>query len=500
MVKAGLKLQLSFKSQSFFPTVAISTLVVVYIAWSAFSIFALALGLISLGLVFLFSLKGTKLLQQFRALRLPLGALACGLLLGAFAQLRIEGERQVPFSGLPLPQVGSFKAVLVKDSVRSKDNLQVYSCRLFQVSQQSGGHTATASGSLTVWVPDGPALFTGAIIEAKGRLKEEAKNSPSRFVAYLKLNQLSYGNYIDEVLKARAMILSSLSAQFQKLGQPQAGLLEALFLGIKDHLDFNLRTSFTRTGSLHLLALSGLHVGILCALILFLLKPLKHRLIKIGLVNLGLLFYLYLVGPEPALLRACLMFLLTSLALALDRELKPLNILALTTVIVILFDPASCHSLSFKFSYLALTGILTLGAKLNQALTPYLPRSLRGLMAASIAAQVFTSPLVVAEFGTIYPVGLVASLLLIPLTTIFIWSGLLLFVISLIPFTVLLNLAKSILNVEYQLLAGISDFLAQAPGFTLEWRPWYWPLALLLLTLCALGLPLQKGYELQLQD
>jgi len=500
MVKAGPKLKLSFKSTSFLPTVAIGALAVVYVSADAFSISALAVSLISLGLTLLFSLKNIKLPQTLRVLRLPLVSLACGLILGASAQLRIEAWKKLPFSGLPLAQVGSFKAVLVKDSVSAQDNLQVYSCHLLQVSQQSAGHTATASGSLTLWVIDGPTLFTGAIVDVKGRLKEDVKHGESRFVASIKRNQLSYGPYISELLKTRAIALTTLSAQLQRLGQPQAGLLEALFLGIKDHLAFNLQSSFKRTGSLHLLALSGLHVGILSALVFFLLKPLKHRFLKIGLVNLGLLFYLYLIGPEPALLRACLMFFLTSLALALDRELEPLNLLALTAVLVLILDPASSHSLSFKLSYLALTGILTLGTRLNQALTPYLPRFARGLLAASTSAQVFTSPLVLAEFGTIYPGGLVASLLLIPLTTIFLWSGLILFVLSLLPFTPLLDLAKSILAQEYQLLAGISEWLAQIPGLTLAWQPWYWPLALLILTLCALNLPLKKGYELQLQD
>jgi predicted membrane metal-binding protein len=194
------------------------------------------------------------------------------------------------------------------------------------------------------------------------------------------------------------------------------------------------------------------------------------------------------------------MLALGTIGLLLDREVDPLHVLFASAVIVLVVAPESVRSLSFQLSYLSLFGILTFGRRLNDRLVPYLPAFIRGLVSAALAAQLFTAPVVLAAYGVVYPIGLVVSLLLVPLTMVYIWSGAGFLVLGLIPWRPVGELIRLLMDLQYKLIFIISDFFKRAPGLTLDWRDWFWLPAFLVWLALFLGFPVQRRHELRLAD
>ncbi len=157
-----------------------------------------------------------------------------------------------------------------------------------------------------------------------------------------------------------------------------------------------------------------------------LLRPLRSRLAVFlaGAVLLGC--YLFVAGPLPALARAVVMLVVGGAARLADRDDEPLNLLALSGIVIVAVDPFAAATLSFQLSYLALAGMLTLGPALARSLHGRVPRPVAAALGASVGAQLATLPVVLLSFGAWYPSGILAALLLVPLVTVLpvAWTGL----------------------------------------------------------------------------
>ncbi|MBN2352416.1 MAG: ComEC/Rec2 family competence protein [Spirochaetales bacterium] len=440
-----------------------------------------------------FSAKGKNDVFAWLAL-----GVASGLLVGGAQSYALAAERAASHTAIPLDAAFSFRLTLTADGVTAQNGVKVYAASLAEAANRSGDRRASASGAVAVFAPNGPDLFWGETIDVEGTLRENQVPGGARFVLNARGRSVMRLGFNSPLLAARAAAVRAFLARIGRLGAPASSLFAALFLGVKDNLEFELRDAFARTGSLHLLALSGLHVGMIAALVLFFLSPLRSKKLKAVLAALFVGAYFFLAGPSPSLLRAVLMLGLGTIGLLLDREVDPLHVLLASAVVVLLVDPESVRSLSFQLSYLALAGILTFGRRLNRALTPFLPGFARGLVSAVIAAQAFTAPLIFQTFGTVYPVGLVASLLLVPLTTAYVWSGTGFLVVSLIPFPPLEEAVRFLMDAQYRLIFGISDFFKNAPGVTVVWSDWLWIPALAAWLALVAGIPVQRRHELRL--
>jgi competence protein ComEC len=136
------------------------------------------------------------------------------------------------------------------------------------------------------------------------------------------------------------------------------------------------------------------------------------------------LLFLWLAGPRPSLLRAVLLTLLAATARASRRRTSPLNLTALAFLGMVLWNPSAIYSLSFQLSFAALIGILLAAPALSFALDGRLPRAVRLPLAAGLGAQFATAPLLAATFGIVHPIGVVATLVLAPVITLYLWAGL----------------------------------------------------------------------------
>ncbi len=221
------------------------------------------------------------------------------------------------------------------------------------------------------------------------------------------------------------------------LDRRDAGLARALLLGDRSRLDRRDRMLFRRTGQAHLLAVSGLHVGLILGTLLLLLRRfgVPPRVVWIaGIVAAAV--YVPLAGSQPSAVRAGLGLSAWCLARCLGREPRGAAVLALVAVLVLTLRPGSISEVSFQLSFAAVASILLLARPLRERLVrprPVIPGFLpprkapvRTALAVSCAAWLGTAPFVAEYMGRLCLAGPVVSLLSLPLTAVLLGAGALL--------------------------------------------------------------------------
>lgn len=226
----------------------------------------------------------------------------------------------------------------------------------------------------------------------------------------------------------------------EKVPNPESRqIAAALLLGQKESLDREIRNAYAETGTMHILAVSGLHVGIIYAILLFPLKGIRltarQRKAYLLLVVVLIWIYAVLTGFSPSVIRAATMFSLLTAGQMRDRKPSPWNILAFSALIMTVMDPTVIFEVGFQLSYLAVGGILLLQPLI---LRWWLPRSrvleyIWQMTAVSLAAQLATFPLSVLYFHIFPSYFLIANLAIIPLSFVVMNAGILLLALHWIP-------------------------------------------------------------------
>jgi competence protein ComEC len=238
-----------------------------------------------------------------------------------------------------------------------------------------------------------------------------------------------------------------------------------------------------------------MHLAIVAALVAFFLrKPLGLKAASItGAVFI--LLYVTLIGVQPSLERAAIMYLLGAGAVLGFLPRQPLSLLAKAFLIQIAIRPSAGTSISFILSYLALAGILTVGEFFHSILRGRIPELLAQPLSASLGAYLATSAVVAANFGIIRPVGILAGLIIVPLTTVFMVGAMAALALSFIaPF--LANIVGIGLSLLYTLLDYTVSLAARVPGIMVN--GWGRELCLSLL-IAALCLFLGRPYNIRRQ-
>lgn len=200
----------------------------------------------------------------------------------------------------------------------------------------------------------------------------------------------------------------------QSLQEPQNHLMKSVLFGNQGYLEEDLQETFSQTGTAHIIAISGLHVGILVIIFTVFFKTLGlGKRLYLWLI-LGILFlYGYLIGFPISMLRAGMMYGLYILAFYQNRPYDGLHALAVVGVVSLLINPLTLFTVSFQLSFTATSSIILLYPKFAKGLM-FLPKLLRGLVAVTLAAQLGTLPLMAYYFGQISIISIVANLLLMP--------------------------------------------------------------------------------------
>lgn len=277
-------------------------------------------------------------------------------------------------------------------------------------------------------------------------------------------------------------------------------LLRAVVLGDKSGLSRTHQEAFSVAGVSHVLALSGLHLGIVYAFLFVLLSQLlrlwRHCSWQPMLVQLILLLaiwgYVLLVGMSSSIVRSAVMLSVYSVVSLLSRDKMSVNTLAFTGIIMLLSNPLLVWDVSFQLSFAAVLSIFIFYPFIYSVVahrTSFRPLlSLWALISVSVAAQVGTAPLVAYYFGRFSNYFLLSNLLVVPLITVVLYIGLLLLLLHVVVGT--LTFLPSVLSWLTHVLMNIVGWVASFPYASIE-NIWLTPLQVVLLYLligCGYGL------------
>ena len=196
---------------------------------------------------------------------------------------------------------------------------------------------------------------------------------------------------------------------------------KALLLGIKDFLDNDIKQAYASAGAMHVLAVSGLHVGIIYLILQFLLGRLRNQgnfgKLLFGLLSVLLIwFYAIVTGLSPSVLRAATMFSLVAASQAYSRDSNIYNTLGIAAFVLLVYDPYFIYSVGFQLSFAAVIGIVYLQPKLYRLLDInfLLLDKAWAITCVSIAAQLATFPLSAYYFHQFPTYFLISNLIVIP--------------------------------------------------------------------------------------
>lgn len=295
--------------------------------------------------------------------------------------------------------------------------------RVLRVDDPAGARVALAPVDA---VPPGRVIVRGELEQAPG------KRNPGGFDyrGYLARRGVTGQLYVGEVLEHRANpdVRGRMQRALERgLPGPQAALVAAMTLGVRDDLG-DLRDRFAAAGLAHVLALSGLHVGVLVGALA--LATRRWRRIRTPLLLAALGGFVLLVGPTPSVVRATGM--VAGVLIARWRgggRLEPWPALSLAAVGTLIWNPSWLFEPGFQLSYLAVIGLLVFAPPLLRAVraerTPWWhPRTLvLGSAAISIASQLPLGSLLMAQFGQVPLLSPLANVAAIPLATVLVPLG-----------------------------------------------------------------------------
>ncbi|MBI3136942.1 MAG: ComEC family competence protein [Bacteroidetes bacterium] len=215
---------------------------------------------------------------------------------------------------------------------------------------------------------------------------------------------------------------------------------KALLLGDKEMISDELMLTYSASGTLHVLAVSGLHVGIVMLMLSFILKPLKRmpggKLLFLFFALAGIWFYTLLTGFSPSILRAAVMFSFVLIGNELQRDTSVYQSLLVSAVILILLDPHIIFQIGFLLSYLAVFGIVFFHPKIY-ALFFFkykIPDKIWQLASVSVAAQLATLPLSIYCFHQFPNYFLFANLIVIPVSFVILVLGIIALFLHAVPY------------------------------------------------------------------
>ncbi len=213
----------------------------------------------------------------------------------------------------------------------------------------------------------------------------------------------------------------------------------ALTLGLREKLGDEIKQSYRVSGAVHILAISGLHVGILYVVLFYSLSFLKKtrygKIVMVLVILCALWFFALLTGLSPSVLRASTMFSFVLIGQSLRRHSNVYNSLAISAFILLFINPSLIYNVGFQLSYCAVLGIVILQPRLHNLMRSrfWLVDKISGLVAVSIAAQLATFPLSLYYFHQFPVYFWLTNIIVIPLTTLILYFGFLFFLFSVQP-------------------------------------------------------------------
>lgn len=369
--------------------------------------------------------------------------LATFMFVGAFAMTHALGRTNVK---LPHGKVG-YEAVLISEPVVHGKVVMV---DMFVVSDDSEPIKVRASILCDTidnrWrrlhVGDGiraesgfyePRNFSNATFDYAGWLKEHgfAAETFIYYTDWIKAEvSLVSLSYLQRTTIAAMKFRQRLLSQYQFLGASgqDYAVLAAMTLGDKSALSRELKDDYSVSGASHVLALSGLHLGIIYAILSMLFLKYRRKWFSQLAIMIAIWSYVVIVGMSASVVRSAVMLTVLSFVAILNRQSLSVNSLSVAAVIMLLWNPLNLYDVGFEMSFMAVLGIVMF----CPLLVPSRPKSSRvlrvvfwlwNMIAVSVAAQLGTAPLVAYYFGRFSCYFALTNLIVIPCATVVLYGS-----------------------------------------------------------------------------
>ena len=280
--------------------------------------------------------------------------------------------------------------------------------------------------------------------------------------------ELVGSNYISKALTTlqatRSYVLTAIKKNIT--GKKEQGLAEAMLIGYRDDLDKTLLQSYTNTGVVHVIAVSGMHLALLYWIINLLLKPLLKRKatrwLHPILVLATLWSFAFITGGAASIVRAAVMFTFITIGKQLNRNSSIYNTLAASAFCQLCYNPYWLWDVGFQLSYVAVLSIVIFYKPVYHLLfiKNKILNWLWQLAAVSIAAQILTTPIAMYYFHQFPVYFLLSNLVVVPVSTIILVGTLLLVILS--PIKIAAAFVGLLLN---KLIWWLNSFIESLENF-----------------------------------
>ena len=248
--------------------------------------------------------------------------------------------------------------------------------------------------------------------------------------------QGSGGNHFRHFLfETRQYVLSALKRYIPNRHN-EPGIAEALLIGYKEDLDKDLVQAYSNTGVVHIIAISGLHLGLIYAVLLWLLNRVpvlkRSRHAKVVLLISSLWLFALLTGGSASVLRSAVMFTVIVAGKYYFRQSSVYNSLATSAFILLCYNPFFLWDVGFQLSYCAVIGIVSLQQFIYRQwyISNWCGRQLWSMASVTIAAQLTAFPLCIYYFHQFPNMFLLTNLVAVPLSTVILFAEILLVIIA----------------------------------------------------------------------
>lgn len=293
--------------------------------------------------------------------------------------------------------------------------------------------------------------------------KNYLMNQQIHYQIYLQKNDFLILDGTTSIMGIAAKIRKNINIQLVKNGfnNDELGVINALLLGQRYTISEELMQSYTGAGAIHILAVSGLHVGIILLIITFLLKPLhyfRHGILFASvIVVIALWSFAILAGLSASVVRAVAMFTAIAIGLYSNRASNVYNNLIISMFFLLLINPYYLFEVGFQLSYLAVFSIVWIQPKIYKLWQPkfWILDKFWQLFTVSVAAQVGVLPLSLYYFHQFPGLFFISNLVIIPVLGIILGFGIIVIVLA------VLNILPMFLgNVYFIIIQQMNNFIS----------------------------------------
>lgn len=241
-------------------------------------------------------------------------------------------------------------------------------------------------------------------------------------------------------------------------------LLKGILLADRTDIDYETRNSFVNAGVVHVLAVSGLHVGFISLILILLLGRFDIR-VKYLITIFGILLYLMITGAHPSVFRASIMAIVYLVAKLTNRSTNGFNSISLAAIIILLINPEELFNPGFLLSFSAVISILViyplLSTMINNLNAGKLIKNFLLFISVSLAAQIGTLPFTLVYFNKLSIIAILANTIIVPLIGVIVAIGIMTLVVSIFFLSLATIIASAnifLIELLYFLVNTFSDF------------------------------------------